>query len=129
MLNRRNLKFLSLGCVVVSLATFVLTDPLIGDGSPQEREWGEKMDAALKAQGAINEDMEAHIYDRAYVVRKTAEAETATKDFNFYYSLRAAPLAARCRLEHFWYCVAGGFGAASLLGAIILFVHKPAPGI
>ena len=127
MLNRRNLKFLSLGCVVVSIATFVLTDPLIGDGSPQEREWCEKKEAALKAQSAANDDMQAHVYDRAYILRKTAEAEADARDFDLYASLGAAPLEERCRLEHFWYCAAACFGGASLLGAIILFVHKPAP--
>jgi len=126
-LNRRNLKLLSLGCLVVCLATFVLTDPLIGDGSPQEMDWREKKDAALKAQDAIIEDMKAHIYDRAYVLRKTAEAEAAKRDFDLYDSLGAAPLAERCRLEHFWYSVAGCFGAASLLGGIVLFVHKTPP--
>lgn len=127
MLNRRNLKFLSLGCVVVSIATFVLTDPLIGDGSPQEREWREKSDAALKIQGAAADDMQAHVYDRAYVLRKTTEAEAAKRDFDLYTSLGAAPLEERCRLEHFWYCVAACFGGASLLGVIILFLHKAAP--
>jgi len=127
MINRRNLKLLSLGCLVVCLTTFVLTDPLIGDGSPQELAWREKKDAALKAQSAAANDMQAHLYDRAYVLRKTAEAEVAKKDFDFYDALGAAPLAERCRLEHFWYCVAGCFGAASLLGAVVLFVHKPPP--
>ncbi|MEI7940642.1 MAG: hypothetical protein WCK27_28540 [Verrucomicrobiota bacterium] len=127
MLNRRNLKFLSLGCVVVSIATFVLTDPLIGDGSPQEREWREKEDAALKAQSAATDDMQAHVSDRAYILRKTAEAEAAARDFDLYHSLIAAPLDKRYRLERFWYCVAACFGGASLLGAIILFVHKAAP--
>ena len=127
MLDRRNLKFLSLGCVVVSIATFVLTDPLIGDGSPQEREWREKSDAAMKTHSAIADDMPAHLYDRAYISRKVAEAEAAKRDFDLYTSLGAAPLEERCRLENFGYCVAACFGGASLLGSIILFVHKPAP--
>ena len=127
MLNRRNLKFLSLGCVAVSIATFVLTDPLIGDGSPQEREWREKGDAAGRALHAIADDMQAHIYDRAYILRKTAEAEAAKRDCDLYASLCAAPLEERCRLENFGYSVTACFGGASLLGAIILFVHKPTP--
>jgi hypothetical protein len=111
----------------MSLAIFFLTDPLIGDGSPQEREWRKKEEAALKTQSAATDDMQAHVYDRAYVLRKIAEAEAAGRDFDHYASLGAAPLDERCRLEHFWYCVAACFGGASLLGVIILFLHKAAP--
>ncbi len=129
MINRRNLKVLALGSLVACVTIVLVTDPLIGNGSSQEREWREKKEAALKVINAAAGDMEAHVRDRAYVLRKAAEAEAAHRDFELYDSLCAAPLAERCRLEHFWYSVAGCFGVASVLAATVLFVHKPEPHV
>ena len=134
MINRKNLSHLSIGCLILGLAAFGSIFLFGSRGRLEQSCWDRAVDAVKQQQSILDEMSEENhrqmrdpsYFPPAYEQRQRQERLDNLKREAITAELQARKLdLARYDQNHAFLLVAIGFGAASFLGGILLFVTRP----